>query len=692
MVQSWLVDLPRIEDIALYSQEQKTRIYASDGKTVLAELYYRDRTPVTSDQISVNVFNAIVAIEDERFWQHDGVDYYGIARAAFYDLTTNNTQGASTITMQLVRQTIMQEEANEITLRRKIREAALAQQLEKMWSKEEILVTYLNAVNFGDGCWGIQAAAQHYYSKDASDLTIAEAALLCGIPQSPEYNNPVNYPDNALRRRNLVLERMYVNGYINEDEMNLAKAQELNLNTRKRTVDGIYLVPYATSYTRYELLNLLTTDQIFRGGLDVYTSINLQYMYWADEACRAQEAKISSQFEVSLTCVDPNTGFILAMRGGRDYYDDQFNTCWQMRRQAGSSFKCFGLVAAIERGYSPQTKVSTDSPLQLGDWTVRNYSGADMGEMTLAQATWYSSNTAYARVVRTIGPDAIVEVAHRMGITSHLNAYNSVVLGSGGVCTLEMASAFGTLAASGVHNKPTTIVRIVDRRTGETIYDHEPTGIQALTPQVAYAATSVLRGVVQYGTGTSAAIYGRDIAGKTGTANDWTDAWFVGYTPQLSTAVWVGNRSEPIFMNRNEGGVMCAPVWNQFMRNALADMPYRDFEWQSSPGYRAQGDFMTEQEREVIKKKTTDSDGDGFSDWDEEQAGTNPNDPNDYPGRADEIERLKNMDSDGDGWSDWDEMQFGTNPYDPNDYPGAPPKPPTTPPGTTPPPPPGGTP
>ena len=183
---------------------------------------------------------------------------------------------------------------------------------------------------------------------------------------------------------------------------------------------------------------------------------------------------------------------------------------------------------------------------------------------------------------------------------------------------------------------------------------------------------------MQYGTGYSAAIYGRDIAGKTGTADNWTDAWFVGFTPQLSTAIWVGNRDFQEFLSFNEGGVMCAPVWNQFMRNALADMPNRNFEWQASPGYRANGDFMTEQEREEKRKKETDSDGDGFSDWDEEQAGTDPFDPNDYPGKLDQ-DKLMNMDSDGDGWSDWDEIQFGTNPHDPTDYPGAPPKPPSSP-------------
>jgi len=635
LAQTWLVDLPDINTVTNYNQEQKTRMYANDG-TWLGEFFNRDRIPVESDQVTHYVFEAIIAVEDERFFEHDGVDYYGIVRAIYIDLTTNDLQGASTITMQLVRQTLLQDEATETTMKRKVREMVLAQQLEDIFTKEQILMMYLNAINFGDGCWGIQSAARHYYSKDASDLTLAEAALICGIPQSPEYNNPVNYPERAITRRNIVLERMYVNGYITEDEMNTAKQAELNLNLTKRNVDGIYRAPYITSYAKRELLNLLSSDMVFNMGLDVYTSIDLNYQQWAEEACAWRESTMEEGFEASLTCVDPTTGYILCMRGGKDYYADQFNTCWQMRRQAGSSFKMYALVAAIEHGYSPYMTVSTESPLYIGSWRVENYSGADMGVMSLAEATAKSSNTAYAKVVRTLGADAIVEVAHRMGITSNLDAVPSIVLGSQGVCTLEQASAFGTLATNGIYNKPTTIVKVVVRSTGEVIYSHEPTQQRALTESVAYAATSVLRGVVSYGTGTSAGINGRDIAGKTGTSNDWCDAWFIGYTPQLSTAVWVGYRDYPKFMSSNEGGVMSAPVWRRFMVEALYERPSLEFAWASAPSYRPNADFLTQAERDVVKKKTTDTDNDGFNDWEEEQAGTDPKDPNKYPGKVED--------------------------------------------------------
>jgi penicillin-binding protein 1A len=577
-----------------------------------------------------------VDIEDERFYQHDGVDYYGIARAIFIDLTTNDTQGASTITMQLVRQTILQDEASDMTMARKVREAALAQEVERTYSKEQILMIYLNTINFGDGCWGIQSAALHYFSKDAADLTLTEAALLCGIPQSPEYNNPVSYPDNAMRRRNQVLYRMWVNGDISEDEHDAAILSDLGLNVSRRTADGIYVAPYITSYTRHELYQLFreNPDIIYTGGLDVYTSIDLRYQQWAEDVCSyAEWNTLEEGFEASLTCIDPTTGFILCMRGGRDYYQDQFNTGWQMRRQAGSTFKTFALVTALEKGYSPATIVSTASPFTLGDWKVENYGWNNIGDVSLAEATWYSSNCAYARIIRTLGPQPVAEMAHRMGITSDLVAVPSLVLGTSGVCTMEMASAFGTLANNGMHNKPTTIRYITDRN-GNEIYRYIPIQEQVISPEVAYAATSILRGVVQRGTAAGyAGISGRDIAGKTGTSEYWTDAWFCGYTPQLSCSVWVGYRDRPTYSNRMEGGRVASPIWREFMLRALEDKPAVEFQYRDAPRYLPNATFMTAEEREEHKLKTTDSDNDGFFDWDEMQAGTNPNDPNDYPGK-----------------------------------------------------------
>jgi penicillin-binding protein 1A len=639
LVQSWLVDVPAIDDASAFSDPRKTRVYASDGTTLLADFYQYDREPVTAEQVSPNVFNATVAVEDERFWEHRGVDYYGIARAAVNDLMGGELQGASTITQQFVRQTLLQEEATESTIKRKVREAYLALELEKRFSKEDVLLMYLNTINYGGGAWGIQSAAQHYFSKNASELTVPEAALLSGIPQNPTYNDPIEYPDTALKRRNIVLDRMYVNGYISEQELDEYKATELALNVRTRSVDGIYQQPYFTSYVREELLKMeeegtLAPGQVFKGGLTVYTTIDLQMQSYAEGACADKEASLieqsgDSDVEVGLTCVEPGTGHIKAMRAGKDYYADQWSTAWQMTRQAGSTCKVFALVTAIEEGYSPQTMVSGASPFTIPaeenggtKWDVQNYGGASMGTMSLASATWASSNTAYARVARKLGAMPIRDTAIRMGIESYDPTHAvtaeqktllehpglSIVLGAYGVNTLEMASAFGTLATGGVRHEPTAITQIVDYE-GTVVYDHESEaeGVQALTPEVAYAANQVLKGVVTSGTGTRANLGWQVAAGKTGTADDYKDSWFVGYTPQLSTAIWIGSRGEPHYLADNVGGDNCCPVWKSFMSQALEGYEAQDFPVADNPTYDSKATFLTAAEQkkaeEEAKKK-----------------------------------------------------------------------------------------
>jgi penicillin-binding protein 1A len=608
LVQSWLVDTPVIDDMEAFNDARKTRLYASGGE-LLAEFYAQDREPVSSEQVSPNVFNATVAIEDERFWEHRGVDYYGIARAAVNDLMGGELQGASTITQQFVRQTLLQAEANESTIKRKVREAYLAMELEKKYTKEEVLMMYLNTINYGDGALGIQSAAQHYFSKNASELTVPEAALICGIPQSPTYNNPVEYPDNALSRRNMVLDRMYVNGYISEAELEEFKATELNLNLRSTSLDGIYREPYFSAFVRDELLSKFPVDQVFKGGLNVYTTIDLSMQQYAEEACVAKEETLPYNAEVSLLSVDPNTGYIKAMRGGKDFYADQFNTTTQMNRQAGSTFKVFALVTAIEEGFSPQTTVSGASPFTMSaedaggePWRVENYGGQNMGTMSLTQATLVSSNTAYARVVRKIGTQPMIDVAHRMGITTEIRPYPSAVLGAEGVNTLEMASSFGTLATGGTRHEPTGIVKITDHN-GNVIYDHESEaqGEQVLTPEVAHATNQVLKGVVTSGTGVQANLGWQVAAGKTGTADDYTDSWFVGYTPQLSTAVWIGVRGEREPIDDNVGGDNCCPVWKRFMNNVLDGVEAQDFPTADNPPYDPKATFMTAEEQRAAE-------------------------------------------------------------------------------------------
>jgi penicillin-binding protein 1A len=596
LVDKWLEDLPPITDYTAFNVAQKTKVYASDGTTLLAEFFVEDREPVEANQVSPHLFNATIAIEDERFWQHNGIDPYGIARAAVNDLIGGTTQGASTITQQFVRQTILKNEANDITIERKVREMYLATEIEKKYSKESVLMMYLNTINYGDGAWGIQSAAHHYFNKNAADLNLAEAALLAGIPQQPTYNCPVYYPDNAKARRNAVLERMYVNGYITRAESDAAKASEVTLNLSEKPNDGIYLAPYFTSYVRDVMENEYTTDVVFKGGLTVYTTLDMGMQEAAEEACADKEYRLDDDVEVSLTTVEPGTGHIKAMRGGKDYYTDEWSTSTDMKRQAGSSFKTFALLACLEQGYAPTTAVSGSSPVTIDGWRVENYGGASYGTLNLRSATAVSSNTAYARVVRKIGASAVVEMAHRLGIKSNLAAVNSVVLGSQGVNTLEMASAYATIAAEGVYNEPTPITKIVDSE-GKTIYEHVPENKRVVSPEVAYAAIEVLEGVLTgNGTGTAAYLGYQEAAGKTGTSEDWRDSWFCGFTPQLSTAVWIGARQER-YIADNVGGANCCPVWKQFMNYALEFYPAADFAGQNAPEYKADMSFMTDDEK-----------------------------------------------------------------------------------------------
>ncbi|MDR3315581.1 MAG: PBP1A family penicillin-binding protein [Coriobacteriales bacterium] len=684
LVQTWLTDLPNIDDADAFNVDRKTTVYANDGVTVIAEFYLEDRVPVTAEQVSPNVFNATVDIEDERFWEHNGVDYYGIARALFVDLTSGGaTQGASTITQQFVRQTILKDEANEITVERKVREAYLAQELEERYTKEEVLMMYLNTINYGDGCWGIQSAAQHYFGKNAADLTVPEAALICGIPQSPEYNNPVSYPENALARRNLVLDRMFTNAHITEAERDEYKAMDLGLNVQIRANDGIYKVPYFASYVRQLLLEdpAFGYDEVFKGGLKVYTTIDLEYQQYAEEACAAKEATMESDLEVSLCTVEPSTGYILAMRGGKNYEVDSFNTCTQMYRQPGSTFKTFALVTAIESGYSPNTSVSGASPFNFDGWKVENYGGASYGTLNLYSATSESSNTAYARVVRKLGPEAVLGTALKMGIIDDPNdppmqAVNSVVLGSQGVNTLEMASAYGTLGNEGVHVKPTAVTKVLNYKD-ELIYEYVPEGDQVISPEVAWATTRVLRGVVTGGTGSLAYLGWQDVAGKTGTSENWRDSWFVGYTPQLSTAVWIGARVER-YVQDNVGGANCCPVWKNFMNNALPRYGARDFATAAEPSYNAKATFLTAEEikakedaeakaAEEAKKKEEAAEAAAKK---KEEAAKKKEEE---AAKKKEEEAAKKKDSDGDGYTDVDEAAAGTNPNDPTSYPGSPP-------------------
>jgi 1A family penicillin-binding protein len=593
MAGSWLEGLPDINDPDLFEVAQTTRIYSADG-VLLANLYLENRQLVSLDEISPHLVDAVVSVEDERFYEHNGVDFVGLVRATLTNLTTDRREGASTLTQQYIRNTILSEERFDITYQRKFREAYLALELEKTHSKDEILEMYLNTVYYGEGAYGAEAAALTYFNKHASELTIAEAALLAGLPQAPSRLTPYENPDGAVARRQWVLAKMRENGKITEDEYEVAKLEDLHVE-RSPYIDeqGVYSAPYFVSHIKKLLQDEYGTSLVFKGGLTVYTTLDTRLQTLAEEAVTGILDR-SDDPDAALVAIDPRDGHVRAMVGGRDWQNNKFNFATQARRQCGSSFKMFTLVTAIEAGMPPnKRKVSGAAPAKIPipgsatPWTVHNAGGGSYGYVTLQQATVNSINTAYGRLIAELGAASVAETANRMGIESEIRPYLSITLGSEGVTPVEMASAFGTLAADGVHNPHVSITKIVDA-DGDTIFEHVPEGEQALSHSVAYATTQVLQSVVNYGTATRARL-DRPVAGKTGTTQDYRDAWFIGYTPQLVASVWMGYTPERPMTNVHGrvqfGGTFPALIWHEFMVKAMEGEPKLSFNSAPPPSY-----------------------------------------------------------------------------------------------------------
>ncbi len=593
LCQSWLEDLPDYTKADAYNSAATSTVYASDGQTVLAEFQIENRTPVQADEISQYVLDGTVATEDERFYTHSGVDWPGVVRALFNDLLGGNLEGGSTITQQFVRNTILSDEMSDISVKRKIREMYIAMKLEEQFSKDDILLMYLNTINYGSGAYGIEAASERYFSKHASELTLDEAAALVGIPQSPSYNNPIENFDNCLERRNLVLDRMASNGYITEDEAEEAKAKELVLNPSEPADTGILAYDYFTSYVRNQLLSSegysFSTSEIFEGGWNIYTTLDVDVQNDAEIAAANKVAEEGSSYEVSLVAIDPNNGYIRALVGGKDYDSDQVNMATGeggSGRQSGSSFKTFTLLTAIEQGINPNTLIDAGSTVEVeGSTSVSNSGGRSYGTRSIASAFAVSSNTAFVRLAMSVGIDNVIDMAHRCGITSDLSDVVGVTLGIDSVTPLEMADAYATIANGGIHYKPECIERIVDRN-GELIVDNSsPTGERVISEEVAHAAIEVMEGVITSGTGTAAALNcGQEAAGKTGTTESSMDSWFCGITPQYSVAIWLGDRR-----GYTEGRAVsgsAASVFSDFLDRVLADAPHEYFPDAASPPYQ----------------------------------------------------------------------------------------------------------
>ena len=615
---SWIGDLEDydVSDAGQLNSSLPSIMLASDG-TELARFQVEYRDPVELDQISEYVREGTVATEDERFYEHGGFDLAGIARAVYVNLTGSGKEGASTITQQLVRNTILADEMNDISFKRKVREMYLSVKLEEQYSKDEILLMYLNTINYGSGAYGIEAASQRYFSKHASELTLAEAAALIGIPQSPTYNNPIDHEDNCLARRNLVLDRMLTNGYITQEEHDAAQAEGIVLNTTETTVDGLEKYPYFSSYVRDLLMDpdgdyRYSDDELFKGGLTLQTTLDVDSQEAAEAAIKEKRESLNPAIYGALVAIEPETGYIKAMVGGEDdeWATQKLNLATGERgvpnpgRPSGSSFKVFTLIAALEAGISPQTMVDCSSPATIPNTEygstippLENINNYNYGTRSIQRAFAVSSNTGFVRLEMAVGIDKVIKVAKDMGITSALSANPSLTLGQSNVTMLDMASAYAVIANGGVRIDPTPVLTITNSK-GEVIVDNTTPDTslskthreQVISPEVAHAATEVMKSVVNTseGTGQKAALpNGQVVAAKTGTSESYKDITFCGITPQMSVAIWFGDPNNEVSLPTSTGA---DDVFSSFMGVVLSGQPTEEFPQASDPAYKTFSD------------------------------------------------------------------------------------------------------
>src|SRR5918997_1138314 len=584
---------PDLSELKADDKGQLSVVYAADGSKlgfIQSDTLRRVRP---WREIPVHLRRATVAIEDERFYKHEGVDLNAIVRAGIKNLESGETvQGGSTITQQLVRALYIKDPKRNFE--RKIREAKLASELEEEHTKTWILHNYLNSVPFGTvqgrTSIGVQAAAVTYFDKHVRDLELHESALLAGLPQAPSQYNPFRNPTAAIERRNEVLEQMLDNGYITPLEYQEAASRKLKLKRGFRYENR--REPYFFDYVQEKLIERYGVGVARRGGLRIHTTINPKMQdlardainaYWGDSAGPAS----------AIVAIDPSTGKIRAMASSGTYGQRRFNLAAQGHRQPGSAFKTMVLTAAILKGVDPDSTsyVSRPVALNVGEgappWDVRTFGDTYSGSMSLTSATLASDNTVYAQLILDVGPENVCKTARLLGITTKLDCYPAEGLGglTRGVTTLEMANAYATLAAGGVRRRATGIERVVFP-DGTREKWGQAKGKRVMTDGQAYEVTQILEANVQSGTGTLAD-YGCPAAGKTGTTDEAKDAWFVGYTPQLSTAVWVGYPDAGVAMPGAQGGTYAAPVWHAFMLPAHGefcdDFPLPEESFVASP-------------------------------------------------------------------------------------------------------------
>lgn len=583
-----------------------SQFYDNKGNVIYTTLSVERRVPVTFDKIPKHVQQAFIAIEDNRFYEHSGIDYRGTARALVSTLSGQEVQGGSTITQQLAKNAFLTQER---TIVRKIKEAFIAKELEHKYTKDEILTMYLNQIYFGQGAYGIESASMYYFGKHVQDLSIAEAATLAAIPKSPNYFNPFENPQAIKERKELVIDQMYKYGMIDQATANAAKAQKLILRTSNAGSSDPR--SYFFDMIIQKVISEVGADALYKGGLKIYTTLDTDMQLAAERALRYlpelyNDNNKLTQPQVALVAVDPNNGQVKAMIGGRG--QDKFNRATLAARQPGSAFKPFVYLTAMENGFTPASVIEDKEEEFWPGWKPQNSDLKWHGKVSLRTALKRSLNVPTIKLAREVGVNKIITNAERMGITTLVDSgkYNdtnlAMALGglSKGVSPIEMASAYGVLATNGVYCRPYALIKIVDRE-GKVLFEQKSSSKQVVDAKAAYLTTNMLEDVLVSGTAGGMGI-GRPAAGKTGTTDTNIDAWFVGYTPNLSTAVWVGDDNNQSIHMYGSGAPLS--IWHDFMVNALAATPARNF---VNPGVKIPPEPKIEQEDDKDKDKQKDT-------------------------------------------------------------------------------------
>ncbi len=579
-------DLPEVQSLEHYKPSITTRVY-SDTNQLLAEFFVENRTPVRLSDVPEVLIKSLVAAEDTRFYSHRGLDYRGIGRAMVRNVRAGKVlEGGSTLTQQLAKVLFLTPERSYL---RKIKEMTLALKIEQRYTKQEILTLYLNQIYFGSGAYGIESAAQTYFGKQARELTLAECALLAGIPRSPKYYSPFKSRESAAARRAYVLNRLVATGTITPEQAGAANREPLPDQPTLQH-KGPAPAPYFVEYIRQKVEERFGSSILYSGGLNIYTSLNDTLQQYAERSLLAGLEKLEINMhrkhrnlpplQSAIVALDPSTGHIRAMVGGRDFSKSQFNRAWQALRQPGSAFKPIVYTAAIERGYSAADLLS-DTPMSIKidnktTWRPENFTRTYQGDVTLRKALAQSLNVPTVRLLSKIGSEEVIRVSRALGIRSPLRSVPSLALGSSDVTLLELTAAYAVFANSGIRLDPLAILLITDN-SGRVLYANDSMPVQALKPETAYLITNLLKGVIDRGTGWKARELGRPVAGKTGTTNDYRDAWFIGYTPMLVCGVWVGYDDQRSLGPKATGSRAALPIWLDFMKQAHQGQEPVDF-------------------------------------------------------------------------------------------------------------------